>query len=253
MNLNEIPVVLLCGGNGVFLAGGERQAKGLVEVGGEALVVHLLRHFCRAGARRFILCCGYQMDRYLNLFAALGELEGGRFRLTGSGLEGTAELVDTGLDTPTGARLRQVAPLLAQAPWFWVTYSDTLSTVKLEDLARFHLGHGRRASCLAAQLPTRFRILGMRRGESVVRGFADRPVIQSAFINGGFYAFQPELLGPEYLGDPAHTVLEEAVLGRLVEQGELMAYPFEGEWQYFDGERDLANLGRLVATLEQVR
>lgn len=254
MNLQEIPVVILCGGNGVFMDGsGTRRSKGLVKLRGEALVVHLMRHFCRAGSRRFILCCGYQMDLYLELFSSLGVQEGSSFRLEAHGLTGTAELVDTGLATPTGGRLRKVAPLLQKAPWFWVTYSDTLSNVNLRDLAQFHLDHGRVASCLAARLPTRFRILGMRRGEGVVRGFSDQPVIQSGFINGGFYALQPEIFQSAYLGDPTHDVFEESVLDALVEQGQLDAFPHEGHWQYFDCERDLAYLSSLVDSFEEAR
>ena len=254
MNLQEIPVVLLCGGNGVFLDGsGERRSKGLVELHGEALVLHLLRHFCRAGSRRFVLCCGYQMDLYLALFERLGTREGFRFQLNAPGLSGTAELIDTGLSTPTGDRMRMAAHLIKDAPWFWVTYSDTLSDVGLQDLAKFHLSHGHVGTCLAARLPTRFRILGMRRGEGAVRGFADKPVLQSGFINGGFYAFRQEILGPSYLGDSSHHVLEDEILGALVAQDELVGFAFEGKWQYFDCERDLAVLGSLFDSEEAPR
>lgn len=247
MNLQEIPVVLLCGGNGVFVDGsGGRCSKGLVELRGEALVVHLLRHFCRAGSRHFVICCGYQMELYLALFNSLGSREGFRFKLNAAGLSGTAELLDTGLTTPTADRIRLAAPLVRDAPWFWVTYSDTLSDVRLQDLANFHLSHGHVATCLAARLPTRFRILGMRRGEGAVRGFSDKPVIQSGFINGGFYAFRQELFGPNYLGDLSHHVLEDEVLGALVAHEELVGFAFEGKWQYFDCERDLAVLGSLL-------
>ncbi|WP_306598027.1 hypothetical protein [Geothrix sp. 21YS21S-2] len=211
------------------------------------MILHLIRTFVQAGSRHFILCCGYQMDLYSTLFATVGKGDGLHFELAGPGLEGTVDLVDTGLATPTAERVKQVQPLLRDVPWFWVTYSDTLSHVKLGELARFHLDHGLIATCLAARLPTRFRILGMKRGENLLRGFSDNPVIQNDYINGGFYAFRQELFNPAYLGNPASKVLEDAVLGELVKDGQMMAFPYEGPWHYLDCERDLGYLEALLA------
>ncbi|MBK8727241.1 MAG: hypothetical protein IPL96_14695 [Holophagaceae bacterium] len=250
-NLREIPVVSLCGGDGVFIdATGVRHSKGLVQVEGEAIIVHLLRHFARHGARRFLLCCGRAMEGYAETLEAFGERGGNEVQLSRGGLEGVAKLIDTGPVTPTAERVRKARPFLGNAPWFWVTYSDTLCPVDLQDLANFHLEQGRIATCLAARLPTRFRILGMRRGETLVRGFATRPVIQNDFINGGFYAFQAEIFGPAYLGDADHAVMEEVVLEALAAGDQLVAYPYEGPWQYLDSERDIQLLGRIVPLLK---
>jgi glucose-1-phosphate cytidylyltransferase len=136
--------------------------------------------------------------------------------------------------------------MLAGVPLFWLTYSDTLCPVNLVEIAATHVTHGRIATCLGVRLPTRFRILGIRRGESLVRGFASRPVIQNDFINGGFYVMQPEIFGPRYLGNPELAVLEEGVLDALAADEQLVVYPFEGPWQYLDCERDLGPLAQLV-------
>lgn len=248
MNPSEIPVVVLCGGAGVHLDGSARRwSKGLVEVAGEPLVVHLLRHFSRYGSRRFVLACGRERDRYEALMERLGARSGGGFSVSQGDLQGTVEVVDTGETTPTGERIRRVRDRVGGVPWFWVTYSDTLSTVDLAAEARFHEAHGRIATCVAAQLPTRFRILGMRRGEAEVRSFASRPVIQSGAINGGFYALRQAVFDAPYLGDPESQVFEERVLERLARDGQLMAYAHDGAWQHFDAERDLQGLATLVA------
>ena len=247
MDLSEIPVVILCGGSGVYLDGsGRRWSKGLVEIAQAPLVVHLMRHFHRHGTRRFVLACGHEKERYLALLAGLGEREAAGYRLAGAGLTGYAEVVDTGLATPTGERLRRVRDRLVGAPWFWATYSDTLSTVDLTAEARFHEEHGRIATCVAAHLPTRFRVLGIRRGEDLVRTFASRPVLQSGTINGGFYALQPVVYGPSYLGDPANQVFETGVLEELARDGHLVAFKHDGAWQHFDAERDLRDLTTIV-------
>lgn len=252
MNMAEIPVVILCGGEGVRIDGtGLRSPKGVVPVEGEAILVHLLRHFVRHGARCFVLSCGREMDRFRTTLEAYGEATPDGILLQRGGLAGTARLVDTGAATPTADRVRQVRSFLAGAPWFWVTYSDTLCPVDLVDLARFHLDQGRIATCLAARLPTRFRILGMRRGETLVRGFAAQPVIQNDFINGGFYAFNAEIFGEAFLGHSGRPVLEEAVLESLAAAGQLVAYPYEGPWQYLDGERDLRQLEGLIQTMRE--
>jgi glucose-1-phosphate cytidylyltransferase len=253
MTQSEIPVVILCGGRGIQIdASGKRQSKGLVRVAGEAMIVHLMRHFCRHGFRRFILACGSESDGYRELMAGIGAIQDGRILLSRGGLTGSAEIVDTGIEAQTGQRIRAVRPLLEDVPTFWVTYSDTLSPVDLGEMVRAHRSGGKVASCLGARLPTRFRILGMRRGEAMVRGFANRPVIQNDFINGGFYLFQPEIFGDRYLGAPGTEVLEEAVLAALASDGQLVAFPYEGPWQYLDSERDLGQLDRVVALLKEM-
>lgn len=247
MSPSEIPVVILCGGAGIHIDdSGRRWSKGLVEVSGQPLIGHLVRFFARYGSRRFVLACGHERERYEAWLARVGTRDGQGYLLASDGLAGHVEVVDTGLATGTGERIRRVRSHVERAPWFWLTYSDTLADVDLAAEARFHEEHGKIATCVAARLPTRFRILGMRRGEAEVRGFARQPVIQNDAINGGFYALRPAVFDGPYLGDPANQVFEEAVLERLSRDGQLMAYVHEGAWQHLDAERDLRYLAELT-------
>lgn len=247
----DIPVVVLCGGRGVYVDGsGVRRVKPLVEIAGEPLVVHLLRHYADHGFGRFILSAGYQRAE---LAAALARLPGATAGAGGAEIEARLadlpcriEVVDSGEAASTGDRIRACEGRLGAAPIFAATYSDSLSTVDLGAMAAAHLAHGKIATLLAARVPTRFRILGMRPGETIVRGFATKPVIRNDFINGGFYFFRREVLGPDLLGAGRGIVLEETVLDALAARGELIAFPFEGPWRFYDAERDAVALGEMV-------
>jgi glucose-1-phosphate cytidylyltransferase len=114
-------------------------------------------------------------------------------------------------------------------------------------LADFHLREGRIATLVAARVPTRFRVLGLRDDESLVRGFASKSVIQKDFINGGFYCFLPKIFDADYLGVSPEIVLEDAVLDKLARDRQLTAWTYEGPWQHLDSERDLGKLEALAA------
>lgn len=237
--MKDIPVIILCGGTGIYVdTSGQRKNKSLIEVAGEPMVAHVMRMYHRAGARRFVLAGGYQLEA----LAAAGQ----KLRST---LQCEVEVVDTGLETRTGGRLKRAAARLGQAPLFCLTYSDTVAALDPAQVVEAHRQDGKLATLVAARIPTRFRILGLRATERQVRGFASRPVIRNEWINGGFYVFDRKVLdNPAFAAGDA-TVLEEAVLESLVQAGELMSFPHEGEWHYLDSERDLAAIERVVREL----
>jgi glucose-1-phosphate cytidylyltransferase len=229
LNPAEIPVVILCGGQPVDLGHGDKRIKPLVTVNGKPLVAAVIAHYAHYGFTRFLLAAGHQAKE---LEAAVKALS------LPKGVE--AQVVDTGADSPTGTRLWKLKDQLKGAKVVAVTYSDTVSDVNLKELLDFHARHGQMASVVAAHLPTRFRILGLRGDEDQVRGFSEQPVISSAFINGGFYFFGQALFSAPYLGRAQEKmVLEEEILQELVKHEQLMAYRHDGRWQHYDNRRDL--------------
>jgi glucose-1-phosphate cytidylyltransferase len=255
MRPDATPVVILCGGKGIYVdESGRRRSKALVEVNGEPMVAHVMRAYLAAGFRSFVLAAGYQGEQLaITLSSRYGAGRAGDAQPFEVELRGRAcevRVVDTGLDSMTGERINRVRPYLAGADTFAVTYSDTISTVDLAKLGAAHERHGRAATILGVRAPTRFRILGLRPGDPQVRGFAAKPVIQNDFVNGGFYLIDRAVLEEQLLPEREGVVLEETMLEALAAAGELVAYPFEGDWHYLDCERDLRRLEEIAAAYE---
>jgi glucose-1-phosphate cytidylyltransferase len=245
--LAQIPIVVLCGGRGLCIGeSGRRMSKAMIEVRGEAMIVHVLGRYLSAGFRRFILSSGRQSDELRELLAVRGE---GLQPATVRGTHCEIAVFDSGPDSNTGERIRRVRPLIGDVPAFGVTYSDTLSAVDPATIFRAHTAHGKIATLLGTHVPTRFRILGLRRGEEIVRGFAAKPVITNDFINGGFYFFERAIWSDSYLGSRPNLILEAEVLEALAADAQLVAHRYEGPWQFLDSERDLQALAELSQSL----
>jgi glucose-1-phosphate cytidylyltransferase len=234
--LAGVPVVIFCGGLGIFADdSGQRIAKPLIDVQGKPLVSHVVGLFTRRGFMRFVLAGGYQADRLERLVAA---------RSFG---DADITVVDTGVESTTAQRLAAVATHLGDAEHFGVTYSDTLSDVDPAAVYDFHLRHGKIGTLITAHLPTRFKVVGLRDGDPLVRGFAAKPIIRKDHINGGFYFFRQDVLRlPVLEKATAQVTLEDDVLEALAEGGQLAAYQHDGAWQHVDSERDLRAVAALL-------
>lgn len=250
--MQDIPIIILCGGRGVALGDPPvRTLKPLVEIAGQPMVCHVLKHYVAAGFRRFLLALGGQQALFAS---ALKESLGGDWAPDGALLctslssnPVTLELIETGAQTTTGDRVQKLAERLGPAASFGVAYSDTLCSVDLAKVASAHLAHQKIATLVGARVPVRFRVLGIRLGETLVRGFAARPVILNDYINGGYYFFRREVLGAPYLGGRGTgVVLENEVLEALAAAEQLVAFPYEGGWQYLDAERHVPLLEKLA-------
>lgn len=249
--MNSTPVVILCGGRGIYIDdSGLRRSKALIEVAGAPLVIHVIRRYISSGYRKFILAAGYQIQELKQTLETCYQAQplssAGVYKVTLYGAACEVTVVDTGIESTTGDRIKKIEPLLGDAPLFCVTYSDTLTTVDLAGIQDAHEKHGAVATLLATKVPTRFRILGMRPGDSHVRGFAAKPVIQNDQINGGFYVFNRAIFVKDYLGAMSPIILEEIVLESLAARGELIAIPCEGSWHFLDSERDLKTLEQIA-------
>ena len=236
-------VLILAGGRGTRLSEETvLRPKPMVEVGGRPLLWHIMRHFAHYGHREFVIALGYkgeEIKRYFLQYRQLNSnisvrLKDGHVQvLDGEVEDWTVDLIDTGLKTETGGRIKRVTDRLQGAP-FLLTYGDGVANVDLNALLQFHQQHGRLATVTAVRPPARFG--GLKFHGNAVEEFIEKPQIGEGWINGGFFVFKPEVL--DYL-ESDETVLERAPLERLAKEGQLAAYRHEGFWQCVDTRRDL--------------
>jgi glucose-1-phosphate cytidylyltransferase len=234
--------VILAGGRGTRLMEETvARPKPMVEIGGRPLLWHLMQIYAAHGHRDFVVACGYKGDQIKEYFRNLMHLSSdftvdlatGHVDVRNATTpDWRVSVVDTGLDTMTGGRIRRLADWLGREP-FMATYGDGLGDVDITALLAFHRAHGRRATVTAVRPPARFGSLVLDQGR--VREFSEKNQAETGWINGGFFVFEPEVL--DYLEDDA-SVLEREPLERLAREGELMAYPHAGFWQPMDTLRE---------------
>ncbi len=242
--------VILAGGRGTRLA--EETAlrpKPMVEVGGRPLLWHICKIYAAHGVTDFVICCGYKgymiKEYFANYFLHTSDIT---LDLRNNSMEvhQTATepwritLVDTGLDTQTGGRLKRISPYVQDDEAFCCTYGDGLADVDISDLIAFHFKHQRLATVTAVQPPGRFGALDM--DSDRVSAFLEKPHGDGGWINGGFFVLSPAMLG-RIEGD--QTLFEQGPLGDLAAAGELSAYRHRGFFQPVDTLRELHHLEEL--------
>lgn len=245
-------VAILAGGFGTRL-GEETVArpKPMVEIGGRPLLWHLMRWFAHHDLEQFVVALGYRgdviKDWFLNFVPRNSSLRvdlrsGSTTYFDGERPSWTVDLIDTGLHTQTGGRLRRLRPHL-DAGTFIATYGDGLSNVDLRALVAFHRSQGRLATVTAVRPPARFGALELD-GDRVA-SFVEKPQSGEGWINGGFFVLEPAAL--DYIeGD--ETLWEQGPLDRLAADGQLSAYRHDGFFQPVDTPRDRQLLERLWDT-----
>ena len=227
------PVAILCGGRGARLQEHTREIpKPLVEIGGRPILGHVIALYAAQGFRRFLLATGYKGELIARFVAAQEWPQGV-----------VVECVETGLQTPTGGRLKLLEPLLAEEPLFCATYADGLADIDLARLLAFHREHGALASMTVVRPELQFGITELDGEDGRVLGFREKPRSEH-WINGGFFCFQGEVL--ERL--TRESVLEREPLQGLAAEGQLRAYRHEGFWECMDTYKDAVALNDLWAS-----
>lgn len=235
-------VVILAGGLGTRLAEEtEVKPKPMVEIGGRPILWHIMKLYTHHNFKEFLVALGYKGEvvkrfflDYYNLAGNLTlELRTGRVHVQEQHCEDwLVHLIDTGLETQTGGRIKRLEPHLRSGT-FMVTYGDAVGNVDLQALLHFHRSHGRIATVTAVRPPARFGALSFD-GDLAV-GFTEKPQIGEGWINGGFLVFEPEVFS--YV-DGDQTSLEAQTLERLAADRQLAAYRHEGFWQCMDTLRE---------------
>jgi glucose-1-phosphate cytidylyltransferase len=243
-------VVLLAGGLGSRLAEETvRVPKPMVEVGGRPIILHVMDIYSQWGHHDFIVACGFKAMMMKAFFQGLHLLNNDFTVALGSGamelapcrrVDWRVSVVDTGLATMTGGRLKRLKTWLHDET-FMVTYSDGVGNIDIDALLAFHRSHGRLATVTAVQPPARFGNLELD-GEQVVE-FTEKVQKHETWINGGYFVFEPGVL--DYLTDDTEP-LEMTPMRRLAEDGQLFAYKHKGFWHPMDTVRDRDTLDDLA-------
>ncbi len=227
-------MVILCGGRGTRLQEHTRELpKPLVEIGGTPIVGHVVALYAAQGFGRFLLATGYRGE-LIERFA--------RAHAWPAGV--SVECLDTGLDTPTGGRLKLLQSRLAGEEAFCATYADGLADIDLQRLLAFHRAQGALATMTVVRPHLQFGVAELD-GEDRVTGFREKPTSEH-WINGGFFCFGAGV----FAHLERESVLEREPLERLAAAGELRAYRHDGFWECMDTYKDAVALGDLWASGE---
>ena len=235
--------VILAGGLGTRISEETHlKPKPMIEVGGKPILWHILKMYSSHGVNEFVICCGYKgyliKEYFANYFLHMSDvtfdMAQNRMQVHHQHVEPwKVTLVDTGDSSMTGGRLKRVAAYVEEDEAFCFTYGDGVSDLDISSSLDFHFAHGKMATVTAVQPPGRYGALDLDGNR--VSGFAEKPRGDGGLINGGFFVLSPRCL--DLIEDDA-TVWENEPLGRLAEQGELMAFKHPGFWQPMDTLRE---------------
>jgi len=238
--------VILAGGRGTRLVEETRaKSKAMVTIGERPILWHLLKYYEHYGFGEFVVALGYRGDSIRQYFAQLGQRRPtkheGPCTMVYPGAEPgwTVRLVETGLETMSGGRIKRLAPYLDGAP-FMLTWCDGLADVDLDKLRTFHRSHGVLATLTAIHPPARFGRLTLD-GDRI-SAFEEKTVDPAEWINGAFFVLDPGVF--DFIAGDA-TQFEHEPLTRLAAAGELMAYRHTSFWQCMDTLKEAQDLNAL--------
>lgn len=226
----------------------EIRPKPMVEIGGRPILWHIMMHYSHYGFSDFAIALGYKGQVIKKYMLEYSMLEGDLTVSTQSGKVAThtrphadwnVDLIDTGIATQTGGRIKRLQPHLGNST-FMLTWGDGVSDVNLQRLLEFHQSHGRLATVTAVRPPARFGHLEID-GDQITE-FSEKPQAAEGWINGAFFVLEPGVF--DYIeGDETHW--EREPMERLARDGQLVAYRHQGFWQCMDTLRDKMLLQKL--------
>jgi glucose-1-phosphate cytidylyltransferase len=237
-------VVILAGGFGTRISEESHlKPKPMIEVGGRPILWHIMKIYSSYGYNDFVICLGYKgyyiKEYFAHYFLHESDItfdfsnESKRIVHQHTAEPWRVTLVDTGVETMTGGRVKRVRPLLDNEP-FMLTYGDGVGNINIPQLVAFHRAHGKLATLTTTQPSGKFGALDLA-ADDRVNSFQEKPKGDGSWINAGFFVMQPEVL--DLIQDDA-TVLEKEPLETLASRGELMAYKHRDFWQPMDTLRD---------------
>ena len=245
--------VILAGGFGTRISEESHlKPKPMVEIGGMPILWHIMKWYSKFGINEFVICAGYKQNVIKEFFAnyylhkadVTFDFEHGGKIITHAdhSEKWHVTVVDTGLNTLTGGRIKRVKDYIGDEP-FLMTYGDGVSDVDVNAVIEFHKAHGHLATLTGVQPEGRFGVMDME-GDSIL-SFREKSKEDMGWINGGFMVLEPKVL--DYI-DGDNIMFEREPLERLANDGQLDCYKHEGFWQCMDTLRDKERLEALIAT-----
>lgn len=247
----NMKVVILAGGFGTRISEESHlRPKPMIEIGEKPIIWHIMKEYSYYGFYEFIICCGYKQymikewfaDYYLhNSDVTFDFSQNNRMIVHNNVAEPwKVTLVDTGLNTMTGGRIKRIKSYVGNEP-FMVTYGDGVSDININELEKFHRSHGKIATMSVYKVTQRFGVLDIEDDNSI-RSFREKSDLDSSRINIGYMVFNPEIFN--YIEDD-NSILEKKPLEKLAGEGQLKAYRHNGFWKCMDTQKEKAELEAL--------
>lgn len=234
--------VILAGGLGTRISEETHlKPKPMIEIGGMPILWHILKSYSAYGINDFVICCGYKgyiiKEYFANYFLHMSDVT---FDISNNKMvvhkksaePWTVTLVDTGVDTMTGGRLKKIKKYV-ENDTFCFTYGDGLSDVNISELINFHKNSNTKATLTAVQPPGRFGTLNIL--DNKITSFKEKPAGDGSWINGGFFVLEPSVF--DYIQNDL-TIWEREPLENLAKENHLSAFKHSGFWQPLDTLRD---------------
>lgn len=250
-------VVILCGGKGTRLREEtEFRPKPMVPVGPQPILWHIMKYYAHFGHRDFVLCLGYKGDMIKDYFRnylwnrcdvtiSLGRQPRARFHDHHEEEDWTVTLADTGAESMTGYRIRQVRRHLDPTEPFLLTYGDGLSNIDINASIAEHRRVGRLVTVSAVHPAGRFGALSID-DTGRIHTFSEKPQMEEAYVNGGYMVCDPRVF--DFIPDDPTCSFEREPINRLVAAGQLHSYQHDGWWQPMDTYQESQHLNALWAS-----
>jgi glucose-1-phosphate cytidylyltransferase len=245
-------VLILAGGLGSRLSEETTlKPKPMVEIGGKPILWHIMKIYSSYGFNDFVILCGYKgymiKEYFANYYSHMSDMTINMTTNTITHLKNYAEpwkvtLVDTGLNTMTGGRIKRVQDYIGNEP-FMLTYGDGVSNVNIRELIDYHKKHGKSITMTAVQPEGRFGSLQIDENEKV-KSFLEKPKGDGSWINAGFFVCEPKVL--DYIDNEDKVIFERHPLENLAKDNELYTYKHRGFWKPMDNLRDKTQLEEMI-------
>jgi len=242
-------VVILAGGFGTRLSEyTESIPKPMVTVGGKPILWHIMNTYAKFDHKDFYIALGYKAEiikeyflnyRVLNSDFTVNLSNGSIVEHQQDAVDWKVSLVDTGLNSMTGGRVKRVQNFIGNEP-FLLTYGDGVANIDIDALVKFHKSHGKMVTVSAVHPGARFGELDI--DNNIVTSFKEKPQVTQGWINGGYFVIEPKFFD---LIEGDDTILEQGPLEKVAKMGELMSYQHDGFWQCMDTKRDRDSLEEL--------